>query len=67
MRHITAVLALFVSIASHAGAAEPVPPATTLNPSSNPQVKRGCDLVLASELTQASPSSGRSLTRHRPT
>ena len=53
MRHITAILALFVSIASHAGAAEPVPPATTLNPSSNPQVKRGCDLVLASELTQA--------------
>ena len=35
------------------GAAETVPTATTLNPSSNPQVKRGCDLLLSNEVTQA--------------
>ena len=50
MRHITAVLATILSIAGHAGAAEIVPTATILNPSSNPQVKRGCDLLLSNEV-----------------
>ncbi|MGH7258872.1 MAG: hypothetical protein ACREIM_10875, partial [Nitrospiraceae bacterium] len=53
MQHITAVLVMIVGIAGHADAAETVPPATTLTPSSNPQVKRGCDLLLSNEVTQA--------------
>lgn len=53
MRFITAVLAILVGIAGHAGAAEPIPPAATLNPSNNQQVKRGCDLAHAREFTQA--------------
>ena len=53
MRRITGVLAMIVTMAGYAGAAETVPPATTLNPSSNPQVKRGCDLLLSNEVTQA--------------
>ena len=54
MLHITAILAMIVvGIAGHAGAAEIVPPATTLNPASDSQAKRGCDLALKHEFTQA--------------
>lgn len=53
MRPITVVLAIIVGIPSLAGAAEPIPPAATLSPSNNQQVKRGCDLVLRREFTQA--------------
>lgn len=56
MRSITVALAIIVGIvgiAGHAGAAEPIPPAAALNPSNNLQVKRGCDLALARDFTQA--------------
>jgi tetratricopeptide (TPR) repeat protein len=54
MLHITAILAMIVmGIAGYAGAAEIVPPATTLNPAGDSQAKRGCDLALKHEFTQA--------------
>ena len=68
MLHITAILAMIVvGIAGHAGAAEIVPPATTLNPASDSQAKRGCDLALKHEFTQAMPPFSRSSTHLRPT
>lgn len=45
--------ALLVGLSGHAGAADPVPPAATLNPSSDSRTKRGCDLARAGDYTQA--------------
>jgi tetratricopeptide (TPR) repeat protein len=39
--------------AAKAWASDPLPPPTTLNPAGNSQAKRGCDLVMKQEFTQA--------------
>lgn len=53
MRHIIITFAMSLVLAGRAGAADPVPPATTLNPAGDSQVKRGCDLTMKHEFTQA--------------
>jgi len=53
VRGIMISLVLIVGISGHAGATDPVPPAATLNPSGDSRAKRGCDLALARDLTQA--------------
>ena len=52
MRYVTAALAIIASIASQAFAGEAVPPATSLSPPTNPQVREGCDLVLSNQVAR---------------
>ena len=53
MRHIIITLAMSAGLAGHAAAADPVPPATTLNPAAESPAKRGCDLARTQEFSQA--------------
>ena len=53
MRRCAISLAIILGLAEYGSAADPVPPASTLNPGPNSQHKRGCDLARARDYTQA--------------
>jgi tetratricopeptide (TPR) repeat protein len=53
MRHTLITLAVSLVLSGPAGAIDPTPPATTLNLAGEGQAKRGCDLALKHEYTQA--------------